>query len=50
MQDRRVAWSGSARQGRVDRSLVDLPGPETLTVRLTNTAGVVCAADLSLPA
>ncbi len=50
LQDRRLAWSGAARQGRIDRSLVDLPGPETLTVRLTNSAGVVCAADLQLPA
>ncbi len=48
-QDRRLAWSGEARKGRVDRVFVDLPGPETLTVRLTNTQGVVCAADLQLP-
>jgi hypothetical protein len=50
MQDRRVSWSGAAREGRIDRTIVDLPGPETITVRLKNTAGVVCAADLQLPA
>jgi hypothetical protein len=50
MQDRRVTWSGSVSKGRIDREFADLPGPETLTVRLTNAAGTVCAADLQLPA
>lgn len=49
MQDRRVAWAGIARKGSVDRTINDLPGPETLTVRLTDASGVVCAADLQLP-
>lgn len=49
LQERRVTWRGSARKGRIDRVLTDLPGPELLTVRLTSTTGAVCVAELQLP-
>lgn len=48
VQDRRVVWRGPARRGQIDRRFAELPGPQTLSVRLTNTAGAVCAAEIRL--
>ncbi len=50
LQDRQVAWRGSARRGEVDKKLKNLNGSEVITVRLTSTSGVICAADIPVPA
>lgn len=41
-------WRGTATKGRVDRRFAELPGPELLTVRLTDSSGAVCAVELRL--
>ncbi len=49
LQERRVVWRGSVTKGRIDRRFTDLPGPELVAVRLTNSTGAVCAAEIRLP-
>lgn len=48
LQERRVVWRGTAPKGRVDRHFAELPGPELVAVRLSNTSGTVCALELRL--
>jgi hypothetical protein len=50
VRDRVVVWKGKADRGRIDRSLTDLPGAETLLVRLTNSTGTLCTASITIPA
>ncbi len=50
LQDRQIAWRGAARRGEVDQKLKNLNGSEMITIRLTNSAGAICAAEISVPA
>ena len=49
VRDRSVVWRGKVDRGRVERSMVDLPGAEMLLLRLSNGAGTVCSAGATLP-
>ena len=50
LQDRQIAWRGSARRGEVDQKLRNLNGSEMITIRLNSTTGAICAAEVSVPA
>jgi len=55
VQERRIAWRGSARASgsagafEVRRTLVDLPGDDSVTVRALGPNGLVCQATATLP-
>ena len=49
LQDRQIAWRGSARRGELDRKLKNLSGSEMITIRLTSATGAICAAEISIP-
>ncbi len=50
LQDRKIAWRGSAKRGEIDRKLKNLSGSEMITIRLTSSTGAICAAEISVPA
>lgn len=55
VQERRIAWKGSARAAGssasfdVRRTLQDLPGADAVTVRALGPRGLVCRATATLP-
>ena len=49
LHDRRIAWKGAIRGGSIDQRLVNLPGSEVVSVRLTDVRGAICAAELTVP-
>lgn len=54
VQDRRVAWRGTARTRpsgslQVERTVRDLPGAERISARAAGPGGVTCFATASLP-
>jgi hypothetical protein len=55
VQERRVAWKGTARTARpsgsfeVERSLSDLPGADAVTATAWGPKGLVCRATATLP-
>jgi hypothetical protein len=49
LQDRHIAWKGQAKRGEVDQALRNLDGSEVIAVRMTDSQGVVCAVELTVP-
>ena len=49
LHDRRIAWKGAIRGGTIDQHLVNLPGSEVVSVRLTDVRGAICSAELTVP-
>lgn len=56
VHERRVVWKGTVRTRpssgsfTVERTLPDLPGADTVTVRATGPRGLICRATATLPA
>jgi hypothetical protein len=50
VQDRKIAWKGSAGRGEMDRRLTNLPGTEMISVRLSDRNGTVCALQATITA
>ncbi len=48
--ERAVAWRGPVERGRLDRTVRDYVGADMIGVRLTTADGVVCSAEVRLPA